>query len=74
MKTTAQRRKLIEEARVRGLTVRETNSCVHILTGKTFKSVGITLWPDGTATRSDIDFQLCTTIRTIKLMRIILGL
>jgi hypothetical protein len=47
---------------------------ITIRKGKSTHSVGITIWPDGTATRSDVAFELTTTIRTQKEMRAILGL
>ena len=74
MKTTPTRRKLIADAQAKHFTVVESETCVRISTGKTYRSLGVTIWPDGTATRNDIDFSQCLCIRTVKAMRELLGL
>lgn len=66
---------LISDAEKAGLVVIPMpDGSVVIRKGKSPKSVGITIWPDGTATRSDVDLALASSIRTVKQMRGILGL
>ena len=74
MKTTPKRRKMINDSIKEGYTVVEKEFGVDINVGKTRRSVGITLWPDGTATRNDCDLTICAAIRTVKEMRKCLGL
>jgi hypothetical protein len=74
MKTTKGRRQLINDALASGMTVRERDGRCDISTGKTYRSVGITIWEDGVATRNDVEPSSCLSIRTIKQMRGILGL
>jgi hypothetical protein len=74
METTRSMRRLIDDAKARGLTVREREQFCDINRGKTLRSLGIRIWPDGTATRNDIELSLCLAIRTQKQMREILGL
>jgi hypothetical protein len=65
---------MIDDAKAKGLRVDERPHCVRIWTGKTCRSVGITMWEDGTATRADISLSETNIIRTIKAMRQLLGL
>lgn len=68
--------KIIKDAKAKGYIVREhrfTNA-VDIRKGTTRYSIGITIWEDGTATRSDVYLTVASTIRTQKEMRKTLGL
>ena len=74
MQTTPHRRRMINDAIAKGYTIVEGWNSVNINTGKTRRSVGITLWLDGTATRNDVDLTVATAIRTVKDMRKCLNL
>lgn len=67
-------RKLIDDAKAKGLRVIESNDYALVSKGKTNRAVGLEIWPDGTATRADVALSVTTTIRTQKQMREILGL
>lgn len=70
------KRQLIVEAIAAGFVVEmlPNSDIVNIRRGKTYRSVGVTIWGDGIATRSDIRHDLCLAIRTVKQVRQILGL
>ena len=65
---------LIADAVAAGLNVSESATCVTIRTGKTRRSAGLHLWPNGTATRSDADASVCSAIRSVAAMRRVVGL
>jgi len=67
-------RKLINDATARGLRVEESEMRCIISTGKTSRAVGLVIYEDGTAFRSDVRLDLCMTIRSQRDMRAILGL
>ena len=71
---TKAQKSLIADAVAAGLNVSESASCVTIRTGKTHRSAGLHLWPDGTATRSDVELSLCSAIRSAAAMRRVVGL
>jgi hypothetical protein len=74
MNATKGIRAIINDAKARGLRVEESQMRCLVSTGKTNRAVGVMIYEDGTAYRSDIDLSLCLTIRSQREMRSILGL
>lgn len=74
MKLPAKINELINLATERGLYVTERNSSVTIRTGKTQRSRGIVIWDNGTANRTDCDLSVATSIKSVQVMKEILGL
>jgi len=74
MNATKGIRAIINDAKARGLRVEEAQMRCLVSTGKTNRAVGVMIYEDGTAYRSDIDLSLCLTIRSQREMRSILGL
>lgn len=74
MNATKGIRAIINDAKARGLRVEESQMRCLVSTGKTNRAVGVMIYEDGTAYRSDIDLSLCLTIRSQREMRAILGL
>lgn len=72
MTTTRERRRMINDAKRLGMIVAESATGCVIKRGP--RSAGIILWPNGTATRTDVDLQAATAIRTVKAMRGVLGM
>jgi hypothetical protein len=67
-------RSIIEDAKAKGLRVEEATTRCIISTGKTSRAVGLVIYEDGTAIRSDVRLDLCLTIRRHHEIRSILGL
>ena len=57
---------IIADAINRSYEVTQDGNVVHVFKNK---DTGLTFWPDGTATRADVDLVVCKAIRTIKEMR-----
>jgi hypothetical protein len=74
MNATKGIRAIIDDAKARGLRVEESEMRCIISTGKTARAVGIVIYENGTACRSDVSLDLCLTIRRQHEMRSILGL
>ena len=74
MNATKGIRAIINDAKARGLRVEESQMRCLVSTGKTNRAVGVMIYEDGTAYRSDIDLSLCLAIRSQREMRSILGL
>jgi len=74
MNATKGIRAIINDAKARGLRVEEEQTRCLISTGKTNRSVGIVIYENGTACRSDVSLELCLVIRTQREIRSILGL
>ena len=74
MNATKGIRAIINDAKARGLRVEESQMRCLVSTGKTNRAVGVMIYEDGTAYRSDIDLSLCLTIRSQREMRSILGI
>lgn len=66
--------KLVQAATAKKLNVRRDGDTIYIRRGKTSRSIGICIWPDRTAVRTDVDLGVTTVIRTIKQMKKILGI
>lgn len=73
METTDSIRQLIDDATRRGLNVTETADRVVIRRGKTNRSVGLAIWPNDTATRTDVDLTIATRIDSVREMRRVLN-
>jgi len=74
MNATKGIRAIINDAKARGLRVEEEQTRCLISTGKTNRSVGIVIYENGTASRSDVSLELCLAIRSQREIRSILGL
>lgn len=79
MKTTRARRKMIEDAAAAGYFVYESDVYVKITKHRQPGQLGVILWEDGTAHRTDdarwdVVCGRATPIRTLKAMRSLLNL
>jgi hypothetical protein len=72
--STLARRNFVTDAVNAGYLVEPEGGSIAIHAGKTKRSTGIRLWPDGTATRNDCDPSAAMVIRTLKEMRQLLEL
>ena len=70
------RKKLIQDAKDAGYTVRtDDDGTVEIFKSRgTHITRGLSMWPNGTATRMDTDLTVCGSIRRLVDMRAVLGL
>lgn len=73
MNTTKAMRQLIDDAIAAGYKVEESIYAVRIPAKRRF-GIGITIYPNGTAVRNDVDISFVNAIRTQKQMRKLLGL